>query len=208
MPSRRRWAPRGGQHAAPHRAHDAHDDPRAYRGHCGRKGPLPRYEANAHPGHRGEHDAARRGGRTTRRSVRRPTPRASPARRRRPGRATRRTRRRRRARAAAVACVVTSPTLLTRAVLPAVRERGGGRVIQIGSDAPERPRPEVSPCLAAKAAQHSLTECRTRALGPYGVTVNTCRPGLCPGRAWVGWRTGPYSPRREVSTGPFRSRSA
>lgn len=58
---------------------------------------------------------------------------------------------------AAVACFVTSPTLLTRAVLPAVRERGGGRVIRIGSDAPERPRPEVFPYLAAKAAQHSLT---------------------------------------------------
>ncbi|QIJ60781.1 SDR family oxidoreductase [Streptomyces sp. JB150] len=75
---------------------------------------------------------------------------------------------------------VKSPTLLMRAVLPAMRERGGGRIIQIGSDVLERALPTMSAYVAAKAAQHSLTECWARALGPYGITVNTVAPGWIP----------------------------
>lgn len=79
-----------------------------------------------------------------------------------------------------LAFFVKSPTLLMQAVLPAMRERGGGRIIQIGSDVLERALPEMSPYVAAKAAQHSLTECWARALGPYGITVNTVAPGWIP----------------------------
>lgn len=75
---------------------------------------------------------------------------------------------------------VKSPTLLMQAVLPAMRDRGGGRIIQIGSDVLERALPEMSAYVAAKAAQHSLTECWARALGPYGITVNTVAPGWIP----------------------------
>ncbi len=75
---------------------------------------------------------------------------------------------------------VKSPTLLMQAVLPAMRERGGGRIIQIGSDVLERALPQMSAYVAAKAAQHSLTECWARALGPYGITVNTVAPGWIP----------------------------
>ncbi len=81
---------------------------------------------------------------------------------------------------AQLAFFVKSPTLLMQAVLPGMRERGGGRIIQIGSDAPERLQPEMSSYVAAKAAQHSLTECWARALGPYGITVNTVAPGWIP----------------------------
>ncbi|MEB8338511.1 SDR family NAD(P)-dependent oxidoreductase [Streptomyces endophyticus] len=75
---------------------------------------------------------------------------------------------------------VKSPTLLMQAVLPAMRERGGGRIVQIGSDVTERLLPEMSAYVAAKAAQHSLTECWARALGPHGITVNTVAPGWIP----------------------------
>ena len=75
---------------------------------------------------------------------------------------------------------VKSPTLLMQAVLPAMRERGGGRIIQIGSDVLERALPDMSAYVAAKAAQHSLTRCWARALGAYGITVNTVAPGWIP----------------------------
>ncbi|WP_052847539.1 SDR family oxidoreductase [Streptomyces avicenniae] len=75
---------------------------------------------------------------------------------------------------------VKSPTLLMEATLPAMRDLGGGRIIQIGSDVLERVLPDMSPYIAAKAAQHALTEIWARALGPYGVTVNTVAPGWIP----------------------------
>ncbi|MEV1024168.1 SDR family oxidoreductase [Streptomyces sp. NPDC050264] len=81
---------------------------------------------------------------------------------------------------AQLAFFVKSPTLLMQAVLPSMRERGGGRIVQIGSDVTERVLPEMSAYTAAKAAQHSLTECWARALGPEGITVNTVAPGWIP----------------------------
>ncbi len=83
---------------------------------------------------------------------------------------------------------VNSPTLLMQAALPAMRQRGGGRIIQIGSDVLERALPEMSAYVAAKATQHSLTECWARALGGgYGITLN---PPLPEGK-------GTIPPRRE-----------
>ncbi|MDP4508002.1 SDR family NAD(P)-dependent oxidoreductase [Nonomuraea turcica] len=75
---------------------------------------------------------------------------------------------------------VKSPTLLVQAVLPGMRERGGGRVIQIGSDVVDRNLPGMSAYIAAKGAQHALTEAWARELGPYGVTVNVVAPGWIP----------------------------
>ncbi|SNT08123.1 SDR family oxidoreductase [Actinacidiphila glaucinigra] len=75
---------------------------------------------------------------------------------------------------------VKSPTLLMQAVLPTMRERGGGRIIQIGSDVLERSVPEMAAYTAAKAAQHSLTKSWAQALGPFGITVNTVAPGWIP----------------------------
>ncbi|MFF3946808.1 SDR family NAD(P)-dependent oxidoreductase [Streptomyces sp. NPDC001902] len=75
---------------------------------------------------------------------------------------------------------VKSPTLLMQAVLPTMREHGGGRIIQIGSDVLERAVPEMSAYVAAKAAQHSLTKSWAQALGPFGITVNTVAPGWIP----------------------------
>ncbi|MFG1943317.1 SDR family NAD(P)-dependent oxidoreductase [Nonomuraea sp. NPDC048826] len=75
---------------------------------------------------------------------------------------------------------VKSPTLLVQACLPAMRERGRGRVIQIGSDVVDRTLPRTSAYTSAKAAQHAMTRCWARELGPYGITVNVVAPGWIP----------------------------
>jgi 3-oxoacyl-[acyl-carrier protein] reductase len=75
---------------------------------------------------------------------------------------------------------VKSPTLLVRAVLPEMKERGGGRVIQIGSDAFERALPGMSAYNAAKGAQLGLTRTWARELGQHGITVNLVAPGWIP----------------------------
>jgi len=75
---------------------------------------------------------------------------------------------------------VKSPTLLLQAVLPGMKERGRGRVIQIGSDVFERALPGMSAYVAAKGAQIGLTRSWARELGRYGITVNLVAPGWIP----------------------------
>ncbi|MGW4797979.1 SDR family oxidoreductase [Nonomuraea sp. NPDC004297] len=94
---------------------------------------------------------------------------------------------------------VKSPTLLVRAVLPGMRERGGGRVVQIGSDIVDRRPAGTSAYTAAKAAQHSLTEVWARELGPYGITVNVVAPGWIPVERHAGVDESGY--RAEVPLG-------
>lgn len=75
---------------------------------------------------------------------------------------------------------VKSPTLLLQAVLPGMKARHRGRVIQIGSDMFERALPGMSAYVAAKGAQMGLTRSWARELGPAGITVNLVAPGWIP----------------------------
>ena len=75
---------------------------------------------------------------------------------------------------------VKSPTLLVRAVLPGMKARRRGRIVQIGSDMVDRALPGWSAYAAAKAAQLSLTRTWARELGPAGITVNLVAPGWIP----------------------------
>lgn len=75
---------------------------------------------------------------------------------------------------------VKSPTLLLQAVLPGMKDRRRGRVIQIGSDIFERAVPGMSAYVAAKGAQLGLTRSWARELGPFGITVNFIAPGWIP----------------------------
>jgi len=75
---------------------------------------------------------------------------------------------------------VKSPTLLVQALLPGMRELGGGRVVLIGSDMPDRALPGWSAYSAAKAGQLALARTWARELGPAGVTVNVVAPGWIP----------------------------
>jgi 3-oxoacyl-[acyl-carrier protein] reductase len=75
---------------------------------------------------------------------------------------------------------VKSPVLLGRAVLPGMRERGFGRIVQIDSEVVDRPPPGRSAYAAAKGAQNALTRAWARELAPLGITVNTVAPGFIP----------------------------
>lgn len=87
---------------------------------------------------------------------------------------------------------VKSPTLLLRSVLPAMKELGRGRVIQIGSDMFERALPRSSAYVAAKGAQLGLTRSWARELGPHGITVNYVAPGWIPVERHEGASTAGY----------------
>lgn len=79
-----------------------------------------------------------------------------------------------------LAFFVKSPVLLLRAVLPGMRERGGGRVVQIDSEVVDLPPPGRSAYAAAKSAQVGLTRAWARELAPSGITVNAVSPGFIP----------------------------
>jgi len=74
---------------------------------------------------------------------------------------------------------VTAVFLLTRAVLPAMKEQQYGRIVNLSSTAGKT----VSTLggahyTASKAALLGLTRASAKELGPYGITVNAICPGL------------------------------
>jgi 3-oxoacyl-[acyl-carrier protein] reductase len=73
-----------------------------------------------------------------------------------------------------------SPLLLVRAVLPGMRNAGGGRIIHVGSDSIQRASATNSAYVAAKSAQLGLARVWARELGRHGITVNTVAPGWVP----------------------------
>jgi 3-oxoacyl-[acyl-carrier protein] reductase len=75
---------------------------------------------------------------------------------------------------------VKSPVLLLRAVLPAMRSRRYGRIIQIDSEVADRPPPGRSAYATAKNAQIGLTLSWAAELAPLGITVNAVAPGFVP----------------------------
>jgi 3-oxoacyl-[acyl-carrier protein] reductase len=75
---------------------------------------------------------------------------------------------------------VKSPFLLTRAVLPQMKERRFGRIVNIGSEVLRRGVPNFSPYVAAKGAQAGWTRSMATELAPWNVTVNMVSPGWIP----------------------------
>jgi NAD(P)-dependent dehydrogenase (short-subunit alcohol dehydrogenase family) len=71
-----------------------------------------------------------------------------------------------------------SSFLCSRAVLPAMIERGDGRIINLSSYVAVRPSPYLSGYAAAKAAVVSFSEGLAAAAAPHGVRVFTITPGL------------------------------
>lgn len=74
---------------------------------------------------------------------------------------------------------VTAPFLLIRAVVPAMKAVGWGRIVNVSSTAGK----SVSTLGGAhyttsKAALLGLTRAAAKELGPYGITVNAVCPGL------------------------------
>lgn len=75
---------------------------------------------------------------------------------------------------------VKSPLLLVKAVLPSMKERRYGRIINIGSEVFERGVPAFSNYVSAKGAQLGLTRSWAMELAPWGITVNLVAPGWVP----------------------------
>jgi NADP-dependent 3-hydroxy acid dehydrogenase YdfG len=75
--------------------------------------------------------------------------------------------------AADLAAAVVALQTAVRAVLPGMRERGGGTVLATGSGAADRPIPSLATLGVQKAALRALVEVQARALAPLGVHVAT-----------------------------------
>jgi NAD(P)-dependent dehydrogenase (short-subunit alcohol dehydrogenase family) len=75
---------------------------------------------------------------------------------------------------------VKSPVLLVQAVLPGMKERRSGRIINIGSEVFERGVPEFSNYVSAKGAQLGLTRSWALELASWQITVNLVAPGWIP----------------------------
>jgi 3-oxoacyl-[acyl-carrier protein] reductase len=66
---------------------------------------------------------------------------------------------------------------LIQRLVPGMRERGWGRVIQIASASGVQPEPGIGEYQAAKAAMINLSVSLARSLAHTGITVNTVTPG-------------------------------
>jgi 3-oxoacyl-[acyl-carrier protein] reductase len=75
---------------------------------------------------------------------------------------------------------VKSPLLLLQQVLPSMKERRYGRIINIGSEVFEKGIPRFSSYVSAKGAQLGLTRSWANELGSYQITVNLVAPGWIP----------------------------
>lgn len=73
---------------------------------------------------------------------------------------------------------VTGPFLCASAVVPAMREKGWGRIINISSNTVALGRPNFLHYVTSKSALIGMTRSMARELGPDGITVNAIMPSL------------------------------
>ena len=72
---------------------------------------------------------------------------------------------------------VTGVMLAARAVVPAMRTAGWGRIVNVGSAAVNRGRDRYLHYVASKAAVIGMTRSMARELGDFGIAVNCILPG-------------------------------
>ena len=68
--------------------------------------------------------------------------------------------------------------LCAKAVLPHMRDQGGGRIINISSNTVMAGTPNFLHYVASKAALIGMTRSMARELGAFGINVNAIAPGL------------------------------
>jgi 3-oxoacyl-[acyl-carrier protein] reductase len=102
--------------------------------------------------------------------------------------------------------------LWCRAVIPGMRERGGGRIVNVASGAAYLPGSSSTAYSASKAAVHRFSETLALQLEPHGIPVFSISPGLVRTEMTEGrfpddapWTPPELAPRlvRELATGRF-----
>jgi NAD(P)-dependent dehydrogenase (short-subunit alcohol dehydrogenase family) len=73
---------------------------------------------------------------------------------------------------------VRGPFLMAKHVVPHMRERGYGKIINIGSGSAFRGMPQMLHYTTSKGAIVAFTRSLSRAVGPSGICVNTLAPGF------------------------------
>jgi meso-butanediol dehydrogenase/(S,S)-butanediol dehydrogenase/diacetyl reductase len=75
--------------------------------------------------------------------------------------------------------------LCARAAIPLLRERGGGRIVNVASVAGKTGRAGLAAYCASKAAVIGFTQSLAEELGPANVAVNALCPGYIPTAMWT-----------------------
>jgi 3-oxoacyl-[acyl-carrier protein] reductase len=83
-----------------------------------------------------------------------------------------------------------SAVRMALALVPAMKERGWGRVVNISTGGAMEPVPQQADYCAAKAAVANMTMSLSRALADSGVTVNTVRLGVMRTTRFETWVSG------------------
>jgi 3-oxoacyl-[acyl-carrier protein] reductase len=99
---------------------------------------------------------------------------------------------------------LTGTFLTTRAVVPQMRERRGGRIINLASALATRGLPGSCAYSASKAGVLGLTRAAAADLAPFGVTVNAVAPGYVDTPMTAGFPPGLRERRlEEIGMGRF-----
>ena len=75
---------------------------------------------------------------------------------------------------------ILSPFHLAQAVVPGMKEKGWGRIINITTSGYHSAFPNFSAYISAKGGQIGWSRSMSVELAPYGITVNTVAPGWIP----------------------------
>lgn len=77
-----------------------------------------------------------------------------------------------------------STVAMMQAVLPGMRDRRAGVIVNVSSSTTVRPLPLLSIYRASKAAVNALTECAALELAAFGIRARVVVPGMAPGTSF------------------------